>query len=66
MRYAIRITSDTGKVVTVSGKEYIDIDVIAGNKRIAALTVREGEDGPAVFDAADHDIAAPRDTENED
>lgn len=40
MKYAIRITSDTGKAVTVAGREWLYIDVISSNKRIAAFTVR--------------------------
>lgn len=57
MKFCIVLTSDTGKTVKIVGNSYIDIDVIASNKRIAALTVREGENGPAVFNDNDDDIS---------
>ncbi len=62
MKYCIIVTSDTGKMIKIVGNEYIDIDILAKNKRIAALTVRDN----AVFDSADHDIAAPRCTDHDE
>ena len=53
-----RITSDSGKVTGAGGTEYLDIDILAGNKIIARLTVRNDEDGkPAVYNENDDDIS---------
>ena len=56
MNYCVILTSDTGKQIKLAGIEYIDIDIKYKNKIIAALTVRESEYGPAVFDENDTKI----------
>lgn len=56
-KFFIQIKSDTGKTVSVSGNEWLEIDITARGKILEQLTVREGEDGPAVFNANDDDIS---------
>ena len=56
MKYSVKLTREDGKTVTLAANEYIDIDVNAGNRRIAALTLRDSEYGPAVFNENDRDI----------
>lgn len=57
MKYYAEIQSERGKVVGTGGNEYLDIDIKVGNKILARLTVREGEDGEAhVYDENDNDI----------
>lgn len=52
------IESEKGKVVGTSGDEYLDIDILVGNRRLAALTVRKNEEGNfAVFNENDDDIS---------
>lgn len=53
MKYFVRIESEKGKQVSVSGNEFIDIDIYVGNRRIKAFTIREGDDGPQVFQVFD-------------
>lgn len=43
MKYYARIESEKGKQVGTGGNEYLDIDIMVGNVRLAAFTVREGE-----------------------
>lgn len=58
MKYCVILTSDTGKICKVVGNSFVDIDIIVSNKRLAALTLREGENGPAVFNENDDDISS--------
>src|SRR3990167_321703 len=61
MKYFIRIENEAGKVDGMGGNEYLDIDITAGNKVIARLTVRENEHGTAaVYDEHDRDISTRR------
>lgn len=61
-KYYVRIESEKGKQVSVSGDEYVDIDIYAGNKRIASLTVRESDDrnGTAIYDQNDDEIVTTK------
>ncbi len=56
MKYAIHLTNENGKRVTLAGNEYIDVDIMDGNRRISSLTLRSGEYGVAVFNENDRDI----------
>ena len=56
MRYSCTLTREDGKTVLLAANDYIDIDIKAGQRYIARLTVREGENGPTVYDDNDHEI----------
>ena len=64
MKYSVKLTRENGKTVTLAANEYIDIDVNAGNRRIAALTLRDSEYGPAVFNENDDDISSATGNDN--
>ncbi len=44
MKYCIIVTSDTGKTVKIVGNEYIEVQAIVGNKRIALYELSEPAD----------------------
>ena len=51
------IVSERGKEVGMSGNDYLDIDIKVGNHILAALTVRQNENGDyALFDEDDTEI----------
>lgn len=52
MKLYARIENEAGKVDGMGGNEYLDIDITAGNKVIARLTVRDGH----VYNENDNDI----------
>ena len=56
MKYFIKLIREGGKTVTLAANEYIEIEINASNRRIAALTVRDSEYGTAVFNENDRDI----------
>jgi hypothetical protein len=56
MKYSTTLTREDGKTITLAANEYIDIDIKAGNRIIASLTLREGEHGPTVFDSNDIEL----------
>lgn len=60
MKYYVRLRNEKGKEIGIGGNEYIDIDIMDGNKRIGAFTVRpNGDDqreSAAVFDGNDNRI----------
>lgn len=39
-----RIENEKGKVASLSGNEYLDIDIFIGNKRLVALTLKPVSD----------------------
>lgn len=58
MKYSARIESEQGKPRIVVGNEYLDIDIMEGNRSIAKLTVRPNENGIAtVYNENDDDIS---------
>ena len=62
MKYSVKLTREDGKTVTLAANDYIDIDVNAGNNRIASLTLRHDDnfedDGAAdvLYDDGDEPI----------
>lgn len=50
MKYSTTLTRSDGKTVLLAADEWIEIDIKAGNRSIARLTVREGDNGPTVYD----------------
>ena len=53
MRYSCTLTRPDGKTVLLAADEWIDIDIKAGMRYIARLTVRDGK----VYDDNDYDIS---------
>lgn len=58
MKIYARLENERGKIEGMGGNEYLDIDVMIGNTRLAALTIRraeipelEGAEGWVMFDA---------------
>jgi hypothetical protein len=63
MKLYAKITNNAGKSVGKGGSEYLDIDIMVGNNRIVAFTVRENEQGNiAVFDEYDNEVAIRKTT----
>lgn len=52
MKYSATLSRPDGKTVTLAANDWLDIDIMDGNKRIAALTVRDGQ----VYDENDSEL----------
>jgi len=61
MKYYVRLRNEKGKEIGLAGNEYIDIDIMEGNRRIESLTVKPNPDDEkeraAVFNENDDDIS---------
>ena len=57
MKFSVYLSRRDGKTITLAADEYIDIDVKAGARYIARLTLRDGETGPTIYNENDDDIS---------
>lgn len=60
MKLFIKMTNEKGKIVSIGGDEYIDLDISVGNTLLESLTLRpigDSRNGWGLYNSEDNPIA---------